>query len=319
MALSEFELIKKYFSDKQITSSYVTLGIGDDGAILNCPPAHELIVSTDILNEGVHFYPQSSAHYVGFKSLAVNLSDLAAMGATPNWFTLNLSLPEVDENWLQEFSRGLHECAQIYDVHLVGGDTTRGALSIGIQVGGYVPSGQAILRSGAQPGDRVFISGALGNAAYINKQLLDNTINYDTSLEKYLIPTPQIPLGISLRGIANSAIDISDGLLADISHVTYTSHCGAKIFADKIPFAEYLKDHETSTVNSLQLACTGGEDYVICFTVAEHKLPDLKGNAFYKSLHEIGVITGQDGVMLLDENNNEINFQSIGYDHFKAH
>ncbi len=330
MPISEFELIKKYFADSSIKSGcggrtalqtnlrHVKHGIGDDGAVLHCPPGHDLIVSTDVLNENVHFYAQSSPHYIGYKSLAVNLSDLAAMGATPYWFTLNLSLPDVNEGWLQEFARGLQACADVYDICLVGGDTTRGPLSIGIQVGGYCPSGQAMLRSGAMPGDRIFISGALGQAAYINYRLNNLHDEYETEFEKYLTPAAQIPLGISLRNIANAGIDVSDGLLGDLLHITTASHCGAELYAARLPVAPILKNSSLSPHEQLELACTGGEDYVLCFTVPEVNLPQLVKTEFYKNVVEIGLITGDEKLRLLGVNDEQITFATGGYDHFKS-
>ena len=326
MPISEFEIIKKYFADSSSESQtaaysrthHVKHGIGDDGAVLHCPPEHELIVSTDILNEGVHFYKKSTPYYIGYKSLVVNLSDLAAMGATPYWFTLNLSLSQIDETWLEDFAQGLKACANEHDITLVGGDTTRGSLSIGVQVGGYVPRGQAILRSGAMPGDRIFVSGALGQAAYINYRLNESGEDYDVKLEPYLTPVAQIPLGVALRNIANAGIDVSDGLIADLSHITTASHCGATLYADKIPVAENLFMSDLSDMKKLELACTGGEDYVLCFTVAEHKLSALLNAEIADNITEIGVIDNSDNVCVLDARGHKVGFTSSGYEHFNT-
>jgi len=221
--INEFELIKRYFQQTIVSRRDVVCGIGDDAALLQCSPEQLLVVSTDTLIEGVHFPQTTTAQDLAYKALAVNLSDLAAMGAEPAWFTLALTLPTPDPSWLAHFSQGLFQLAQQFNIQLVGGDTTRGPLSITIQVLGQVPAHQALLRQGAQAGDKIYVSGTLGDAGLglevsLGKRQVSETASQFV-LQRLNRPFPQVQLGLALRGLASSAIDISDGLLADLDHL----------------------------------------------------------------------------------------------------
>ncbi|HJX58166.1 MAG TPA: thiamine-phosphate kinase, partial [Thiobacillus sp.] len=268
---SEFALIAKHFT--RATPGAV-LGVGDDCALLAPTPGMQLAVSSDMLLEGRHFSPQDSPAGIGHKSLAVNLSDLAAMGATPRWATLSIALPEADDAWLTAFARGFFRMADLHGIELVGGDTTRGALTIGITVIGEVPPGQALRRDGAQPGDEVWVSGTIGSAAlalaYRQGRLFMEQVDAAHVLPALYLPTPRVELGIALRGVASSAIDISDGLLADLGHILERSQVGARLeFAalPTLPAAQaYL--HEKVAVDCV---LAGGDDYELCFTAAPGK------------------------------------------------
>ena len=271
MPISEFELIKQYFDDStaQKQCADLVLGIGDDGAIISPRPDHDLIVAVDTLVAGVHFLSEANPYDIGFRSLAVNLSDLAAMGAEPAWFTLALTLPGADEEWLKEFSRGLFELARSYQLPLIGGDTTRGPLTISIQVLGYVPSAQALCRDGAKVGDLIYVTGSLGDAAG-GLRLLQNkesSLQDDYLQTRFLRPQARLKFGQCLRGLAHAAIDISDGLLADIGHITKRSGVGARVELARLPLSVQLKAVFGSE-RAIEMALSGGDDYELCFCVA---------------------------------------------------
>ena len=223
---SEFDIIELYFSQQTSTNSSVLLGIGDDAAITSIPSGMEQVIAIDTLVEGVHFDKDTPAENIAYKALAVNLSDLAAMGATPAWFTLALTLPEVSESWLDSFSKGLFELANKYNMPLVGGDTTRGPFTISIQVAGFVPKGKALLRCNAKVGDHIFVTGNIGDgcAGLAVQKSGVNDSDDDYLLNRLQKPSPRIAFGQSLVGIANACIDISDGLLADINHLPLFIH-----------------------------------------------------------------------------------------------
>ena len=269
-SVSEFDLIRRHFATLTPPRADVLLGIGDDAAILRVPSDRQLAVSVDTLVSGVHFLPSVSPEALGHKALAVNLSDLAAMGAEPAWVTLALSLPEPDEVWLTAFAQGFAALAARYGVALVGGDTTRGPLSITVQVHGFVPDGQAIRRSGARVGDGVYVTGTLGDAALCLRDLLSDPAACGTSRllrERLERPQPRIEAGQALRALATSAIDISDGLLADLGHILQASGVGARLSLDQLPlsnaFAEWL-----AASGDWSPALTGGDDYELCFTLS---------------------------------------------------
>jgi thiamine-monophosphate kinase len=273
----EFDLIARIRS-RATTRDDVVLGIGDDAALLRVPDGHELAVSTDTLNAGVHFPADTAVADLGWKALAVNLSDLAAMGATPAWCTLSLSLPQADARWLDAFLDGFLSLAQQHRVALVGGDTTRGPLSIGVTVHGLVPAGQALRRDRARAGDDVWITGTPGDAAAALARLglvhgvdpaalsdLD-TAQQAALRERLDRPTPRVATGLALRGLAHAGIDVSDGLCADLGHVLRASGVGARIELAQLPASEALRAAcpDASTRWTLQLA--GGDDYELCFT-----------------------------------------------------
>ncbi len=270
---NEFSLIEYYFQQHQRTRDDVLIGIGDDGAVMRVQPQHDLVTVTDTMVAGVHFDDTTPARAIGHKAVAVNLSDLAAMGAEPCWISLALTLPEADEQWLQEFSAGLHEICQYYGCSLIGGDTTRGPLTVTITAQGQVPEGQALTRKGAMPGDWLYVSGPLGDAGLAlditQQRYPDAGPHLQKLIERLHYPSPRVALGQSLRGVANACIDVSDGLLADLGHILTSSQVGAEIELDKLPLSLAM----TETLSQQQAyakALTAGDDYELCFTVAEH-------------------------------------------------
>ena len=290
--MTEFELIRTYFARQPVQRADVVLGIGDDAAILAPPPDRQICVTTDVMVSGVHFLPDADPVSLGHKALAVNLSDLAAMGAEPAWFTLNLTLPEVNAAWLEQFCKGLFALASQHNVQLVGGNTSRGPLAIAIEAQGFVPEGRALLRSGARAGDRVYVTGVLGDAGLVLRHELGKGRLPDAAFEaiadKLHRPTPRIPEGMALRDIAHSAIDISDGLFSDFGHILEASHVGARLFLDKIPVSSVYRDHIKET--GWDMALANGDDYELCFTVPEKNIAALEKLRFTCGLHCIGQI-----------------------------
>ncbi|HIO91657.1 MAG TPA: thiamine-phosphate kinase [Leucothrix mucor] len=271
---SEFDIIQDYFNWQQSSDS-VCVGVGDDAAVLSLKNRQnqELVVSVDTLIAGVHFPENTSADAIGHKALAVNLSDLAAMGADPAWFTLAISLPESNQQWLKEFSAGLKRLAEQHNIALVGGDTTRGKLSITIQVMGFVESNQALLRSTAKSNDKIYVTGNLGDAAIglaiIQQRLKSNELSQpasDICQNALNYPQPQNTLIQVIQPYANACLDISDGLLQDLQHILKASHVGAKINLDKMPLSSEALS--LGRKKALPYALSGGDDYQLLFTVA---------------------------------------------------
>lgn len=319
---SEFEIIQRYFTKNKSSSSCVIKGIGDDAAVIDVSNQSNLVVSMDTLIQGVHFPINTNPYDIAVKSLAVNLSDLAAMGATPSWFTLALTLPNIDSKWLSEFSRGLFDMAKHYDVELIGGDTTSGpndSLSITIQIAGYVDN-NIMYRSGAQVNDDIYVSGYLGDAGAALQLLVKE--NDSEFVNDYLItrlnkPTPRILLGKTIREISNSCIDISDGLAADLDHIIESSKCGALINVDKLPISNELHDI-LDNESCFDLALSSGDDYELCFTVAEKFCDDIQSisRELEIPITKIGkVVEGTEVRFIFDSKPYTIN--SKGYEHFK--
>lgn len=321
----EFDLIARHFT--RATPGAV-LGVGDDCALLAPTPGMQLAVSSDMLLEGRHFSPQDSPAGLGHKSLAVNLSDLAAMGATPRWATLAIALPEANDAWLTAFARGFFRIADLYGIELVGGDTTRGALTLSITVIGEVPPGQALRRDGAQAGDDVWVSGVIGSAAmalaYRQGRLFMEQVDAAKVLPALYLPTPRVALGIALRGIATSAIDISDGLLGDLGHILERSTVGAGPIGARLEFATlptlpvvqaYL--HE-AVARDCVLA--GGDDYELCFTASasKHDAVLAAAESAGVAVTRIGQITAKPGLAVIDTDGQPLPIEYIGYDHFAA-
>ncbi|HEX6828026.1 MAG TPA: thiamine-phosphate kinase, partial [Burkholderiales bacterium] len=242
--ISEFDIIRRYFTRP---ARHAVLGVGDDAAVLRPAPGHDLVVSTDMMVAGRHFHPEADAASLGHKALAVNLSDMAAMGAVPRWATLALALPEADEAWLEAFARGFFALAERHGVDLVGGDTTRGPLNFCVQILGEVPTGRALRRDGARPGDDLWVSGRLGDAAlglaHRQGRLVLAPSQAEHCERALDWPEPRVALGLALRGLAHACIDISDGLLADLGHVLERSRVGAALRLDAIPRSETLGLH----------------------------------------------------------------------------
>ncbi len=268
--MSEFDLIKKYFTKP---TRHTSLGVGDDSALVRVAEGYELAISTDMLVSGTHFFADAAPHDIGWKALAVNVSDMAAMGAQPKWATLAIALPEVNESWLAEFSSGFFACADAFNVDLVGGDTTRGPLNISVTILGEVPTGTALKRSGAQLGDDIWVSGQLGSAALGLAHLQEKLTlkdELDICLKILNTPMPRAALGLALRGIATSCIDVSDGLLADLGHILNASNLGAVLDLEKIPCIGLLKNN-LENPQFQELVLTGGDDYELCFTAPPSK------------------------------------------------
>ncbi len=321
MAVSEFELIRRYFSAHDQAPEVVT-GIGDDAAVLQPPADQQLVVAIDTLVEGVHFPLDTAADDIGWKALAVNLSDLAAMGADPAWCTLALTLPQSEPAWLDGFSRGLFELASRFDLALVGGDTSRGPLCVSIQVAGYVPPGQALLRRGARPGDDVYVSGVIGDAALAlqNIELGDQQwlAGHPLIVDKLNRPLPRIATGRALRGLAHCCIDISDGLFADLQKLLGASEVGAEIALDMIPVSEAVAAWRDRPTQYLRLL-DGGDDYELCFCAAPEQAETLQAQAARSgvTLTRIGTITAEPGLRLLDAQGRELTLPDTGYEHFR--
>jgi len=274
-----------------------------------------------MLLEGRHFSPQDGPAGIGHKSLAVNLSDLAAMGATPRWATLSIALPAANEAWLTAFSRGLFRIAEAHGIELVGGDTTRGALTIAITAIGEVPPGQALRRSGARAGDDVWVSGHLGAAAlalaYRQARLFMEQIDAAKVLPALYLPTPRVALGIALRGVARSAIDVSDGLLADLGHILEASAVGAELDFAAVPIPEVARAYLHEPV-ARDCVLAGGDDYELCFTAAPQQREAVlaAGVAGGVSVTRIGTITQAPGLVVRGADGQPLQIEKTGYDHF---
>ena len=318
---SEFQVIQRYFTKNKYKSSSIIKGIGDDAAVLDISAQSNLVISIDTLISGVHFAKYTSPYDIAYKSLAVNLSDLAAMGATPAWFTLALTLPNNNSKWLSEFSRGLFELAEQYEIDLVGGDTTQGPLSITIQIAGYVDDNNVMYRSGAQINDDIYVSGYIGDAGAglltLNELSSQNNKFSDYLLTRLNRPTPRVSLGEQLRVFSNACIDVSDGLLADLNHITESSLCGAEVYIDKLPISTELKNSNFKK-DCFQLALSSGDDYELCFCVAEKYVTDIQNisGKLNIPITKIGRIVKSSGIKCYFENKPYI-YDSNGYEHFK--
>ena len=322
MALSEFDLIDRYFRGCGARRTDVRVGVGDDAAILDCPAGAELVAAVDTLVDGVHFPRGSPPASIGHRALAVNLSDLAAMGARPAWALLALTLPQADEAWLSEFAAGMSALARAHEVALVGGDTTSGPLCVTVQLLGYVPRASALLRSGGRAGDAVFVSGTPGDAAAglaIEQGRLPGAGEAAAYLrERFLYPAPRLALGECLRRHASACIDVSDGLLGDASKLARASGCGVEITYDGIPVSDALV-RAVGEERARELALTGGDDYELCFSVrpthVARLLSELPPERW--SYTRIGMLRETPGADVLRAGA-VMSFSHSGYDHFKA-
>jgi len=308
--MNEFDLIEKYFNWKQVNK--IELSVGDDCALISIDANYQLATSVDTLIEGVHFPQETSPADIAHKALAVNLSDLAAMGATPKYFTLALTLPEFDQHWLEQFSSSLKSLSDEYQINLVGGDTTKGKLSITINVTGTVPSGQALLRSSAKVGDAIFVSNVIGDAALAWQQIQQEISPSKELLKQFNMPNPQVSLGQALLGVANACIDISDGLEQDLGHILFGSNVGASINLADIPLSQELSNHLEKT-NDWCLPLAGGDDYQLCFSVPEARIDDLK-----KIEIDLGITLTKIGVITKNQNLKIVGFDKTcqSYQHF---
>ena len=320
MALSEFALIERYFRSCGAQRTDVALGVGDDAALLRVPVGCELVAATDTLVAGVHFPQDSPADSIGHRSLAVNLSDLAAMGARPAWALLALTLPQADEAWLGEFATGLGELARSHEVALVGGDTTRGPLCVTVQLLGFVPAGGALTRSGARAGDVLFVSGTCGDAAAglaIEQRRLTGPPEVRSWLrERFLRPAPRVALGEQLRGFASACIDVSDGLLADAGKLASASHVGVELSYSEVPLSEPLAAL-LGERRARELALTGGDDYELCFAVPPHNIARLLAQLPPQDWRytRIGALRAAPGASVVGDGT-VMEFSHSGYEHF---
>jgi thiamine-monophosphate kinase len=314
--VAEFALIERIRKRCDIARADVRLGIGDDAALLAVPAGQLLAMSTDTLVAGVHFPQDTRPFDIGWKSLAVNLSDLAAMGAEPAWAALALTLPSADAAWADEFADGFAALAREHRVALVGGDTTQGPLSITVTIHGFVPEGAALARSCACVGDGVYVTGTLGDAAAGLRQALSKTAADPQLLERLHRPAPRVAQGLILRGRANACIDISDGLVADLAHICDASGVGAQIDADALPASRELMAFGVEERRAFQLA--GGDDYELCFTAPDAGRADWL-DALARSgcaATRIGRIVAGSGVRVQDAQGNPVALPRPGWEHF---
>jgi thiamine-monophosphate kinase len=322
--VNEFELIGRHFA-RAPRHDDVKLGVGDDAAIVAPAPGVEYAVSVDMLVEGRHFAAGTSPEDLGHKALAVNLSDMAAMGATPRFVLLAGALPVADDAWLAAFMRGFDNLATRYDVELIGGDTTRGPLNLCVTIIGEVPAGQAITRAGAAVGDTVFVSGQLGDAA-LALAMRDGGLRVDAPIADQLArrldrPEPRVALGIALRGVASSALDVSDGLVGDLTHILDASRVGAVVDLAAMPASDELRAQLDGPQREVALACLlgGGDDYELCFTAAAAMRPKIEAIARSLDLPvaAIGAITATPGLVVRDERGRPMPALPRAFDHFR--
>lgn len=315
MGTSEFDLISRIHARIQQRSD-VLLGIGDDAALMHMPPGHQLVVTADTSNAGVHFPLDTSPADIGLKSLAVNLSDLAAMGATPAWCTLSLSLPQVDVSWIDAFLDGFLGLADQHGISLVGGDTTRGPLSIAVTAMGLVETGAALRRDGARVGDDIWVTGTLGDAAAALHCLQQSHAVSPALKARLDRPMPRIAAGQRLAGLASSCIDVSDGLLADFAHVCQRSNVGAEIELLRLPASPELSAWQEDLRWSLQ--ASGGDDYELCFTAAPRNRELIVQALDFAGVvgTRIGRTVAGSGVQAFDAEGKPWNPVRPGYEHF---
>ncbi|WP_180182864.1 thiamine-phosphate kinase [Acinetobacter sp. YH01020] len=304
--MAEFSIIDTYFNRQNINS--VDLGVGDDSALLTPPPQQQLVICADTLVAGRHFPLDTKPHAIGWKSVAVNLSDIAAMGAKPHSILLALSLPQIDHDWLKGFSQGLYDCCDQFGVSLIGGDTTQSPhLTISVTALGWVESGQAVPRSGAQIGDYICVSGQVGDAAFGLNHLghrLQHRLDY---------PTPRCLLGQQLKGLANSMIDVSDGLAQDLGHILAASNVGAEIELDQLPIDHDVKQLQQE--KQWQYALAGGDDYELCFTISPQNYKKLLQLELDANISKIGQITPNLGIRYNNHGVDQV-IKFKGYQHF---
>jgi thiamine-monophosphate kinase len=310
MPLSEFSLIQRFFTKQSIKNPSTRLGIGDDCALLSIPDGYELAITTDTMVENVHFFKDTDPEQLGHKLLAVNLSDLASMGAKPLSVTLAITLPKVDEAWLSAFARGFLTLAERYQVDLIGGDTTAGALTLTVQALGIVPRGQALTRSAAKVGDFIYLSGAIGDAGLGLKITQGYACSQaDNALKQFNQPEPACDTGQKLCGIANACIDISDGLASDLGHILQQSQVGACLDWEKLPLSDAVLSYIDDT-NDWMLPLIAGDDYQLCFTVSPEKASQVP-----KHCQKIGIIEDEHGLRLNKSGTTET-LEVKGYEHF---
>lgn len=306
--MDEFELINRYF-DRRITAPGVVTGIGDDGAVLEPEPGCDQVQVIDSLVEGVHFPSDSNAADIGYRVVAVNLSDIAAMGARPRWMTLALTMPQKDAQWLADFANGLFEAAAEFDVALVGGDTTSGdAVVATVHITGEVEQGRALLRSGAQVGDTIFVTGTVGDAA-AGLELLRRGVHDNFLVNRFLRPRARVATGWSLVGLASAAIDVSDGLIGDLKKLLEASDVGGELDLERVPMSDAVKLH-FDEADRTRFALTGGDDYELCFTASHDAVGSIA------DITAVGRITDGNG-LVCRQNGDIVEYEDSGYRHFQ--
>jgi thiamine-monophosphate kinase len=314
--MGEFDLIETIRAAGHAADPGLRLGIGDDAAVVDVPDGESLVVTTDTLNSGIHFLPSTPAENIGHKALAVNLSDLAAMGARPRWVTLNLSLPEADQAWVDAFMVGFYTLAGRFGVSLVGGDTCAGPMSITVTALGSVTEGRCLTRAGARPGDIVLVSGHLGDAALALAGMKSGepvSARLAAALER---PMPRVELGRALAGVATACIDLSDGLLADLGHLCKASGLGARLDLVSLPASSGLSGLDEQTRWNLQLG--GGDDYELCFTIDPAIVESLAGKGGFDDLAitRVGEMTPEEGIRCLTPDGTDFQPERSGFGHF---
>ncbi|MGR6860959.1 thiamine-phosphate kinase [Aliivibrio salmonicida] len=326
---SEFNLIDQFFVQGNLSRSDVDLGIGDDCALVSVPEGHHVAITTDTLAAGTHFLADANPELIGYKALASNLSDLAAMGAKPTWVSLALTLPEPDEKWLEGFCKGFFGLAKQYNVQLIGGDTTKGPLSITITVHGIVPKGEAMTRKGAKLGDDIYVTGPLGDSAAGLEILLRRSPQSQTALEQELehrhyYSTPKVELAQQIRHLCHSALDISDGLISDLGHILKQSNVSAKIDVNRLPVSNELVKYYDDEDKYQKVALTSGEEYELCFTASKENREAIRQittllNHNVSIIGEIvnGPFTNLQNSMQLYKETVLLDWALYGYDHFR--
>lgn len=318
--MKEFDLIGRYFVDGGYQRKDVVVGIGDDCAVTTVSPNQQLAITTDTLVGGVHFLADAPARSVAYKAVAVNLSDLAAMGAEPAWISLSLAMSEVDEAWLADFAEGMYDLTRYYSVQLIGGDTVKGPLSMTITAQGFIPPGNELKRSTARPGDWIFVTGTLGDAA-AGLDILTRKLDVADGIRDYLInrhlyPTPRVATGTALRRLASACIDVSDGFLSDLGHILRNSGCGANVQVDRLPISSQLND-TVDEDEAYRYALTGGDDYELIFTVNEEQKGNLETALASTGVKVtcVGQVTGHTDKLDLKCKNVPYTVEGTGYEH----
>lgn len=319
--MKEFELIKHFFTKQLVKRKDVILGIGDDCAVISPIVNQNIVITTDTLVAGVHFPFDTSPKAIGHKAVAVNLSDLAAMGAEPSWLSLAVTLPDVDENWVAEFCQGVFELCEFYNVQLIGGDTTQGPLSITITAHGLTPIEGYLSRSGAKAGDWLYVTGELGDAALALQQITGKVSiddkSFETIKDKLDYPKPRVLAGQAIRQYASSAIDLSDGLIADLGHICQASNVGANVVLDDLPLSTIMRD-SLLTDDAINLALSGGDDYELLFTVSEDNKVGMETALSHASTKVtcIGQVNASKTISTT-LNNKPVPINTTGFEHFR--
>lgn len=318
--MKEFEVIKEFFAKQVVQRKDVLMGIGDDCAIVSSTKNQHIVVTTDTLVAGVHFPLSTTPKAIGHKAVAVNLSDIAAMGAKPSWISLAITLPDINHEWLREFCSGVFELCEFYNVQLIGGDTTQGPLSITITAQGLTPEDKYLSRSGAKAGDWLYVTGDLGDPALALLHLKESVLTDQNTIEqvqkKLDFPKPRVLAGQALREYASAAIDISDGLLADLGHICQASNVGANVVLEAIPLSDNMKSSQLFE-DSIELALNGGDDYELLFTVSEDKKVGLETALSHTNttITCIGQINASQTISTT-LNNKAVSIKGSGFQHF---